>query len=75
MKKLKLGLVLGLAMVLVSTFALPDPAAAAEKKMWRWGTSNPGAYGYRVSAFLVRFLAKGDAGLRRYRLPIRFNHR
>jgi hypothetical protein len=25
--------------------------------------------------FHVRFLAKGYAGLRRYRLPIRFNHR
>ena len=59
MKKLKLGLVLGLAVVLVSAFVLPGPAAAAEKKMWRWGTSNPGAYGYRVSAFLSDFLRRG----------------
>jgi TRAP-type uncharacterized transport system substrate-binding protein len=58
MKKFKLGLVLGLAVVLVSVFALPGPAAA-EKKMWRWGTSNPGAYGYRVSAFLSDFLRRG----------------
>ena len=59
MKKLKLVLVLGLAVLLVSVFALPGPAAAAEKKMWRWGTSNPGAYGYRVSAFLSDFLRRG----------------
>ncbi len=58
MKKFKLGLVLGLAVVLVSVFALPGPAAA-EKKMWRWGTSNPGAYGYRVSAFMSDFLRRG----------------
>jgi hypothetical protein len=32
MKKLKLVLVLGLAVLLVSVFALPGPAAAAEKK-------------------------------------------
>ncbi len=58
MKKFKLGLVLGLAVVLVSAFALPGPAAA-EKKMWRWGCSNPGAYGYRVSAFMSDFLRRG----------------
>jgi TRAP-type uncharacterized transport system substrate-binding protein len=58
MKKLKLALVLGLAVVLVSVFALPGPAVAAEKKTWRWGTSNPGAYGYRVSAFLSDFLRR-----------------
>jgi hypothetical protein len=58
MKKLKLGLVLGLAVLLVTVFALPGPAVA-EKKMWRWGTSNPGAYGYRVSAFLSDFLRRG----------------
>jgi len=59
MKKVKLALVLGLALVLVSTFTLPGPAVAAEKKMWRWGTSNPGAYGYRVSAFMSDFLRRG----------------
>ena len=58
MKKLKLGLVLGLAVVLVLAFALPGPMAA-EKKMWRWGTSNPGAYGYRVGAFMADFLRRG----------------
>ncbi|UCF83789.1 MAG: hypothetical protein JSV50_21950, partial [Desulfobacteraceae bacterium] len=58
MKKVKLGLVLGLAVVLVSVFALPGPAEA-QKKMWRWGTSNPGAYGYRVSAFMSDFLRRG----------------
>ena len=58
MKKFKLGLVLGLAVVLVSVFALPGPATA-EKKMWRWGVSNPGAYGYRVSAFMSDFLRRG----------------
>jgi TRAP-type uncharacterized transport system substrate-binding protein len=59
MKKFKLGLVLGLAVVLVSVFTLAGPAAAAEKKMWRWGTSNPGAYGYRVGAFMSDFLRRG----------------
>jgi len=58
MKKFKLGLVLGLTVVLVSVFALPGPAAA-KKTMWRWGCSNPGAYGYRVSAFLADFLRRG----------------
>ena len=58
MKKLKLVLVLGLAVVLVSAFALPGPAAA-QKKMWRWGTSDPSAYGYRVSAFMSDFLRRG----------------
>ncbi|MGD8880742.1 MAG: TAXI family TRAP transporter solute-binding subunit [Desulfobacterales bacterium] len=56
MKKLKLGLVLGLAAVLLSVFALSGPAEA--KYVWRWGTSNPGAYGYRVSAFLSDFLRR-----------------
>jgi TRAP-type uncharacterized transport system substrate-binding protein len=59
MKNLKLALVLGLTVLLVTVFALPGPAAAADKKMWRWGTSNPGAYGYRVSAFLSDFLRRG----------------
>jgi TRAP-type uncharacterized transport system substrate-binding protein len=58
MTKLKVGLVLGLVVLLVSVFALAGPAAAVEKKMWRWGTSNPGAYGYRVSAFLSDFLRR-----------------
>jgi TRAP-type uncharacterized transport system substrate-binding protein len=57
MKKFKLGLVLGLIVVLVSVFALPGPAEA--KYVWRWGTSNPGAYGYRVSAFMSDFLRRG----------------
>jgi TRAP-type uncharacterized transport system substrate-binding protein len=57
MKKLKLGLVLGLALLLLSVFALSGPAEA--KYVWRWGTSNPGAYGYRVSAFMSDFLRRG----------------
>jgi TRAP-type uncharacterized transport system substrate-binding protein len=58
MKKVKLGLVLGLTVVLVSAFALPGPAEA-QKQMWRWGCSNPGAYGYRVSAFMSDYLRRG----------------
>jgi TRAP-type uncharacterized transport system substrate-binding protein len=58
MKKVKLGLVLVLAVLLVSVFALPGPAAA-EKQMWRWGTANPGSYGYKISAFLSDFLRRG----------------
>ncbi len=57
MKKLKWVLVLGLSVVLLSAFALPSPAAA--KYIWRWGTSNPGAYGYKVSAFLSDYLRRG----------------
>ena len=57
MKKLKLALVLGLAVVLLSVFVLPGPAAA--KYVWRWGTSDPAAYGYRVSAFMSDFLRRG----------------
>jgi TRAP-type uncharacterized transport system substrate-binding protein len=58
MKAFKLGLVFGLTLVLVSALAFPGPASA-QKKMWRWGTSNPGAYGYRVSAFMADFLRRG----------------
>jgi len=58
MKKFKLGLVLGLTVVLISAFVLPSPAAA-EKKMWRWGTSSPESYGYRVSAFMSDYLRRG----------------
>jgi len=58
MKKVKLGLVLGLAVVLVWAFVLPG-GAAAQKKMWRWGVSDPLAYGYRVSAFMADFLRRG----------------
>ena len=58
MKKVKLGLVLGLTVVLVSAFALPG-SAVAQKKMWRWGVSDPLAYGYRVSAFMADFLRRG----------------
>jgi TRAP-type uncharacterized transport system substrate-binding protein len=58
MKKVKLGLVLGLAVVLLLAFVLPG-SAVAEKKVWRWGVSNPGAYGYRVSAFMSDFLRRG----------------
>jgi TRAP-type uncharacterized transport system substrate-binding protein len=60
MKKIKLVLVLGLAVVLVSAFAFPGPAAA-KKKMWRWGTANPGSYGYKISAFIADFLRRGMA--------------
>jgi TRAP-type uncharacterized transport system substrate-binding protein len=59
MTKLKLGLVLGLVVLLLAVFALPGPAFAADQKMWRWGTSSPGAYGYKVSAFLADFLRRG----------------
>ncbi len=57
MRKVKLGLVLGLAVVLISAFVLPGPAAA--KYVWRWGTADPGSYGYRASAFLADFLRRG----------------
>jgi len=59
MKKLRLALILGLAVLLLSVFVLPGPAAAADKKMWRWGTANPSGYGYRVSAFMADFLRRG----------------
>lgn len=58
MKKIYLGFVLGLAVVLLWTFASPGPAAA-KKKMWRWGTADPMSYGYRVSAFIEGFLRRG----------------
>ena len=58
MKKIKLVLVLAMSLVLLSVFASPS-FAAGDKKMWRWGTSSPGAYGYKVSAFLADFLRRG----------------
>jgi uncharacterized protein len=54
-----LGLILGLAVVLISVFALPGGSAAANKKMWRMGTANPGSYGYRIAGFLSDVLRKG----------------
>jgi TRAP-type uncharacterized transport system substrate-binding protein len=57
MKKAKLGLVLGLTVVLVSAFALPG--AAVEKKMLRWGCANPGSFYYKASAFIADFLRRG----------------
>jgi len=57
MKKVKLALVLGLTVVLVSAFALPG--AAAEKKLLRWGCANPGSYYYKASAFMADFLRRG----------------
>jgi TRAP-type uncharacterized transport system substrate-binding protein len=57
MKKVKLALVFGLTVVLVSAFALPG--AAAEKKMLRWGCANPGSYYYKASAFIADFLRRG----------------
>ena len=57
MKKIRLGLVLGLAVVLLSVFALPGPAAA--KYVFRWGCANPGSYYYKASAFMADFLRRG----------------
>ncbi|MBW2139426.1 MAG: ABC transporter substrate-binding protein [Deltaproteobacteria bacterium] len=58
MKRVKLGLVLGLSILLMLAFAVPGPAEA-EKKMWRWGSAGPGSTGYKVSAFMVDFLRRG----------------
>ncbi|MBN2035004.1 MAG: hypothetical protein JW836_17195 [Deltaproteobacteria bacterium] len=58
MKKLTLGLVLGLIIVLVSVFALPGHVAA-QKKMLRWGTADPVSYYYKASAFIADFLRRG----------------
>ena len=57
MKKFKLGLVLGLTLLLVSAFVLPGPAAA--KYVFRWGCANPGSYYYKASAFMSDFLRRG----------------
>jgi TRAP-type uncharacterized transport system substrate-binding protein len=57
MKKVKLGLVLGLTVVLVLALALPG--AAVEKKMLRWGTADPVSYYYKASAFIADFLRRG----------------
>ena len=58
MKKVKLGLVLGLAVLVVSAFALPG-SAVAKKKMWRWGTADPASFGYRVGGFMTDILRRG----------------
>ena len=58
MKKVKLGLVLGMAIALVCVFAFPG-GAAAEKKMLRWGTADPVSYYYKASAFIADFLRRG----------------
>jgi len=58
MKRIKLGLVLGLAVVLVATFAFPS-SVAAQKKMLRWGTPDPVSFYYKASAFIADFLRRG----------------
>ena len=58
MRKVKLGLMLGVAVLLISVFALPGPATA-EKKMLRWGTASTGSYYYKASAFIADFLRRG----------------
>jgi len=58
MKKVTLGLVLVLTVVLVSAFALPD-SAVAQKKEWRWGTADPTSFGYRIGGFMTGILKKG----------------
>lgn len=58
MKNIKLGLVLGLAVVWVATFAFPG-GAAAQKKMLRWGTPDPVSFYYKASAFIADFLRRG----------------
>jgi TRAP-type uncharacterized transport system substrate-binding protein len=58
MKNVKLGLVIGLAVVLVSAFVFPG-GAAAQKKMLRWGTADPVSYYYKASAFIADFLRRG----------------
>jgi len=57
MKKVKLALVFGLIIMLVSAFVLPGPAAA--KYVFRWGCANPGSYYYKASAFMSDFLRRG----------------
>jgi len=51
MKKFKLGLVLGLTLLLVSAFALPG--AAVEKKMLRWGCAKPNVKKMPVQALWI----------------------
>lgn len=58
MKKARWVLVLGMCAVLISAITFPG-GAFAEKKMWRLGTVNPGAYGYRIAGFLADSLRKG----------------
>ncbi|HIC86141.1 MAG TPA: immunogenic protein [Desulfobacterales bacterium] len=58
MKRFKWGLVLGLTVMFIFTFALPSSVDAKEK-VWRWGTSGPGSTGYKVSAFMADFLRRG----------------
>jgi TRAP-type uncharacterized transport system substrate-binding protein len=58
MKKVKFGLVLVLAVIIVSAFALPD-SAVAQKKMWRWGTADPTSFGYRIGGFMTGILQSG----------------
>ncbi len=57
MKKIKLALILAMSLMLLTVFT--SAGFAADQKMWRWGTSSPGAYGYKVSAFLADFLRRG----------------
>jgi uncharacterized protein len=58
MKKVKMGLVLGLALVLLWVFTLPG-SVLAKKETLRWGTADPVSYYYKASAFIADFLRRG----------------
>jgi len=57
MKKFTLGLILVLSVVCLAALALPDNAAA-QKKMWRWGTADPASFGYRIGGFMTGILQR-----------------
>jgi len=58
MKQVKSVLIVAICLMLLAAFVMPGDALA-KKKMWRMGTANPGAYGYRIASFLADVLRKG----------------
>ncbi|MEW6377042.1 MAG: immunogenic protein [Thermodesulfobacteriota bacterium] len=62
MRKIRKHTIMGIGIAIVAaivTGMLPVRAPAAEKQMWRWGTADPGSYGYRVAVFMADFLRRG----------------
>lgn len=62
MRKIGKRAIIGIGIAVVAAIFIgmfPERAPAVEKKMWRWGVSDPLAYGYRVSAFMADFLRRG----------------
>ena len=55
-KLIPIAIVIIVIVVVLGIYAVLAPPPAV--KIWRWGTADPGSYGYKVSAFMADFLRR-----------------